>query len=276
MNLTYYLRGHLVNTYVSLLDMMPNAILQQNKIFKNIHRGQRLFILGSGNSIKLQDMKLLDGEIVMTQNHFHAHQDIAIINPTYHVNVPKFHPKEYDKDWEIWFDTMEERLPAHCTFFWGLNTKEMIDRRPTLNKRSYYIDPQYNPNCLSKAHADITKIIMRVPTVLTQCLSIAIYMGFKEIYLVGMDLNQSCIIQENRDEVRFYGNSPITSNQAEKNAEIHLMDTGIEWFNQWAIWKQLNLLNVAAKENQVQILNATRGGLLNMFPRVNYENLLKK
>jgi hypothetical protein len=54
------------------------------------------------------------------------------------------------------------------------------------------------------------------------------------------------------------------------------MDTGIEWFNQWAIWKQLNLLNVAAKENQVQILNATRGGLLNMFPRVNYENLLKK
>jgi hypothetical protein len=116
---------------------------------------------------------------------------------------------------------------------------------------------------------------MRVPTVITQCLTIAIYMGFSEIYLMGFDLDQLCLIANDRDNVRFYGNSPITSNKAEKDFEKDLASTGIDWFNMYAIWHQLNLLKVEAGKRNVKILNATRGGMLNMFDRVVYEDIIK-
>lgn len=276
MNLTYYLRGHLVNGVADVKNLFPINDLKVNSRFKDIHKGQRVFILGSGHSIKLQDLKLLAGEIVMTQNHFHAHPDTAIFKPTYHVVIPKFHPKEYDKDWMDWLVTMEEKLPADCTYFFGLNTKEMIQQRPKINGNAFYVEPGYNANCLSTAKIDITRLMMRVPTVITQCLTIAIYMGFKEIYLMGFDLDQLCLIANSRDNVRFYGHSPITANKAEADFEKDLASTGIDWFNMYAIWHQLNLLKAAAKKHDVRILNATRGGMLNMFERVVYEEVIGK
>lgn len=275
MNLTYYLRGYLVNTIARLQNLLPKTDLQKNTRFKNLHNGNRLFILGSGHSIKLQDLKLLKDEIVMSQNHFHAHPDTAIFKPKYQVVIPKFHPKEYDKDWIDWLVTMEEKLPADCTYFFGLNTKEMVMGRPKIKDHAYYIEPGFNANCLATAKVDITKRIMRVPTVITQCLSIAIYMGFSEIYLVGFDLDQLCLLAMDRDNVRFYGNSPITANKAEKDFEKDLASTGIDWFNMYAIWHQLNLLKTEAQKRNIKILNATRGGMLNMFDRVVYEELFK-
>jgi hypothetical protein len=275
MNLSYYLRGHLVNTLANIKNLLPVDDLRKNVKFKNIHKGERLFILGSGHSIKLQDLKLLENEIVMSQNHFHAHPDTSVFKPKYQVVIPKFHPKEYDSDWVEWLRTMEEKLPTDCTYFFGLNTKEMVMQRPKLKDHSYFVEPGFNANCLSKAKVDITGLMMRIPTVITQCLTIAIYMGFSEIYLMGFDLDQLCLIANDRDNVRFYGNSPITSNKAEKDFEKDLASTGIDWFNMYAIWHQLNLLKVEAGKRNVKILNATRGGMLNMFDRVAYEDIIK-
>ena len=75
--------------------LFPNEILNKNIKFKNIHTGERCFILGSGPSIVKQNLKKLQGETVITQNHFHIHEDIKIIHPMYHCVVPFFHSKEF-------------------------------------------------------------------------------------------------------------------------------------------------------------------------------------
>src|SRR5204862_399601 len=79
-------------------------------------------------------------------------------------------------------------------------------------------------------------------TVITQCITIALYMGFRKIYLVGFDLDQICQLTKGRDNVRFYGHSQITRNEAEKNYETSYASSGFDFFNQWMIWRQLNLL----------------------------------
>ncbi|SRR5260221_7606143 len=277
MNLTYQVfKDHVFNTRSLIYDLFPDSLLRRNIKFKNIHTGERCFILGSGPSILTQDLTKLSGEIVMTQNHFHAHNDIKTINPKYHVLVPKYQPKEYDGDWERWFDTMEEKLPADTIFFLGANTKYLIDKRASMTSRCYYLKPGYWSHLTSKARVDITRLIMHVPTVITECISIAIYMGFREIYLTGFDLDQiTRMVEVDRDNVRFYGNSPITANESEKKYEKEFGASGYDWFRMWIIWYQLNLLKAEAERQGIKIINVTNGGLLNMFERKQYADVLK-
>ena len=273
MNLSYFARKHLVNFGYEALNLFPSSLTKRNKRFQNIHANERCFILGSGHSVLTQDLRLLKDEIVLTQNHFQSHKDINIISPGYHVVIPKFHPREYDKDWIEWVQDMESKLPPDTIFFWGTNTKEMIESKTNLADRSYYIESGFHAICLRNAKVDITKRIMSIPTVITQCITIALYMGFKKIYLTGFDLDQVCRMNE-RDKIRFYGHSQITRNEAEKKIEDDSGASGFDFFNYWMIWRQLNLLRKYAEQHGQEIINVTNGGILNVFPRANYEQVI--
>jgi len=256
-----------------VFDLIRDGDLQENARFGNIHRGERCFILGSGHSIKEQDLTRLAGEIVITQNHFHAHQDIRIINPAYHVSVPKYQPPEFDDDWRAWLRTMDVRLPRETILFFGKNAKHLVNELGLFSGRAYYMKHGYSSAAVRRAPVNITRTIMAVPTVLTQCLALAIYMGFKEIYLLGFDLDQLCRADK-RDQLRFYGNSPITANRAEIGFEAASGPSGMDWVWMWIIWQQCNLLKREAERQGSKIINATRGGLLNMFERCTYEDLV--
>jgi len=270
----FLLKKYLAHKIYSFSNLFPDSLREKNKIFKDLHKGEVCFILGSGPSIKTQDLKKLKGKIVITQNNFHVHDDIAVISPKYHCIVPKYQPKEYDDDWVGWFKSMEERLPADTIYFMDSNTKYLIDERPKLRDRTYYIDKGLNPLFINAAAINITKRMMNIPTAITQCISIAMYMGFEKIYLTGMDLDQICrVIDRDRDNVRFYGHSIITRNEAEKAIEDRQFGSGLRYFNRWNTWIQLNLLKKLAEQKGQQIINLTKGGLLDVFERQVYEEV---
>lgn len=273
MNIRWVVLQYLSHFKAWMQDRLPDSILKENDRFLNLHRGQRCFILGSGHSIKEQDLTKLAGEIVITQNHFHAHELIQVINPTYHVNVPKYQSSDFDDDWRAWLKSMDERLPRETIFFFGKNTKYLVDQMDLFQGRSYYMKHGYNAMAARRAPVDITHTIMAVPTVLTQCLAIAIFMGFQEIYLLGFDLDQ-LFRMNNRSQVRFYGLSPITVNRAEIEQEEATGASGDDWIAMWLIWRQCNLLKREAERRGLKIINATRGGLLNMFERRSYEQVV--
>ncbi len=268
----WLLKRHLAHLRASTKDAFPDPLVSLNSRFCNIHKEQRCFILGSGNSISGQDLTRLNGEIVMTQNHFHAHDDIETINPAYHVNVPKYQPREYDQDWADWVDTMDERLPKSTILFFDKNTKYLIDAKGLFADRVFYIKTGYNEIVANSAPVDLTKSIMSVPTVLTQCLAIAIYMGFSEIYLLGFDLDQVCRMNDSA-KIRFYGHSPITDNKFEVEANRSTGASGGDWLAMWRIWRQCGLLKAAAEKRGIRIYNATEGGLLNVFERCAYDEI---
>jgi len=131
----------------------------------------------------------------------------------------------------------------------------------------------YRTVAATHAPVNISRSVLAVPTVLTQCLAVAIFMGFQEIYLVGFDLDQA-FRMINRESLRFYGQSPITSNKADINLEQGVWLSGEDWINHWSIWRQCNLLKIAAEHQGTRIINATRGGLLDMFERRTYEDIV--
>ena len=191
----------------------------------------------------------------------------------YHVLVPKYQPEEYDNTWKEWLRGMADKLPASTELFMGKNTRYLVDDGfPGLAQRTHYLHFRFEALLMSEARFDLTKPLMYVPTVITECISIALYMGFSKIYLVGFDLDQVCHCD--RDKVRFYGNSPITANQFERDSENQMNPTGETWFNLWNTWHQLNLLKKKGEKNKQYIINLTDGGLLDVFNRQSYDEVV--
>ena len=273
MDLKWFGKECLYHISLKAIDLVPDHLLGENRKFRNLHEGARCFILGSGPSIREQDLTRLNGQIVMTQNHFHAHEQIRTIAPTYHVVVPKYQPVEFDDDWVAWLRSMDERLPDNTILFFGTNTKYLVDRLGLFGNRAYYMKTGLSAVVAGRAPFDITRTILGVPTVLTQCLAIAIYMGFREIILLGFDLDQVCRMQD-RAKLRFYGMSPVTDNKAEEDVEKSSGASGGDWIQMWTTWRQCNLLKAEAGRKGTRIINATRGGLLNMFERRQYEEII--
>jgi len=270
-------KSYLINSLVDVHDLLfTHPDLKKNVELKDKYNNERIFILGSGSSILLYDLKVLSNEYVMTQNSFHMHNDISDINPNFHCVVPYY---QTDKEHSIWADyinDMKVRMPDSL-FIWGLNTKALIDKyHEDISAKSYYVRTKYNLLTLKKAKVNISKTIMNIPTVLTQCLTVAIYLGFKEIYLLGFDLDQICHTND-RTFGRFYGMSKITDTKFEEDAEKNLDDeTTYGWYDWWLMNKQFFLIKCFADQNNISIVNGTKGGILSYFKREPIENIVGK
>jgi hypothetical protein len=269
------LKSYLINSLVDVHDLLfTHHDLKKNIELKDKYNNKRIFILGSGSSILHYDLKVLSNECVMTQNSFHMHNDIFDINPTIHCVVPYYQSEKEYSTWIEYIGDMKEKMPS-TTFIWGLNTKALIDNHhPELIKQSYYIRTKYDSLTLNHATVDIAKTLMNIPTVLTQCLSVAIYMGFREIYLLGFDLDQICHTND-RTFGRFYGMSKITDTKFEEDAEKHSDDETTDgWYNWWLMNKQFFLIKDFADQNNISIVNGTKGGILSYFKREPIENIV--
>jgi len=268
-------KSYLINSLVDVHDLLfTHPVLKKNVELKDKYNNERIFILGSGSSILHYDLKVLNKEYVMTQNSFHMHKDINDIEPNFHCVVPYY---QSEKEISIWVDyiaDMKARMP-NSKFLWGLNTKALIDKyHDDISVKSYYIRTKYNLLTLKKAKINISKTVMNIPTVLTQCLTVAIYLGFKEIYLLGFDLDQICHTND-RTFGRFYGMSKITDTKFEEDAEKNLDDETTDgWYNWWLMNKQFFLIKGFADQNNISIVNGTKGGILSYFKREPIENIV--
>ena len=268
-------KSYLINSLVDVHDLLfTHPDLKKNIELKDKYNNKRIFILGSGSSILLYDLKVLNSEYVMTQNSFHMHKDIFNVDPNIHCVVPYY---QSNKEISIWVDyiaDMKARMP-NSLFLWGLNTKALIDKyHEDISEKSYYIRTKYNLLTLKKAKVNISKTIMTIPTVLTQCLTVAIYLGFKEIYLLGFDLDQICHTND-QTYGRFYGMSKITETEFEKDANQRLdVETTDGWYTWWLMNKQFFLIKDFADQNNISIVNGTKGGILSYFKREPIENIV--
>ena len=269
------IKSYSINSLANVYDLsFTHPVLKKNIELKDKYKNDRLFILGSGSSILLYDLTILKNEYVMTQNSFHMHKDISYVDPNIHCVVPYY---QTDKEHSIWVDyinDMKVRMP-NSLFIWGLNTKALIDKyHEDISAKSYYIRTKYNLLTLKKAKVNISKTIMTIPTVLTQCLTVAIYLGFKEIYLLGFDLDQICHTND-QTYGRFYGMSKITETEFEKDANQRLdVETTDGWYTWWLMNKQFFLIKHFADQNNISIVNGTQGGILSYFKREPIENII--
>jgi len=101
-------------------------------------------------------------------------------------------------------------------------------------------------------------------TVTYSCIQLAAYMGFKEIYLLGVDLDYSYMRKADGEIV--YNSNQTDHFHSDYVKVIYSPDVDLQ-----------NAGYIAAKEyankNDLRILNATRGGKLEIFERIDFNSL---
>ena len=173
-------------------DPQKAKLLKNNRRFKDLHRGERCFILGNGPSLNSVDFTLLENETIFTANQINRHPKFAQLKPKYHFWAdPNFFKIDENKPEDMELLNVMKSINTNgnvpeCFFpikQYEFTKKYQLDSELKVNY--YYTGLNIYDNY--KEQVDYTKPVPGFSSVIMWCITMAIYMGFKEIYLLGCD-----------------------------------------------------------------------------------------
>jgi len=242
--------------------------LKRNRKLHNRHAGARCFILATGSSICTQDLKLLKEEFCISISNFFVHPDYSIIKPAYHCSAP-YHQSITEEGWCTWIKEMMSKT-GDSTLFFGLSDLKRNQKVGVLSDRSvHYLHCGGSLAFFSKRRVDLTKQIIGPSSILVMALYVALYMGFKRIYLLGCDHDWALHVGQS---VHCYDEKEHVLTKSGYN-EWSNFDWGTNCAQQAQLWREYKAVKLIAEFCGAEIFNAAPGGLLDIFPRVKYEGL---
>lgn len=248
--------------------ILKNWSLNLKKLnLKNKHKGKRCFIIGNGPSLRLEDLNLLKNEITFAVNRIYLLFNKTEWRPTYYMFADQI---GYSKDYhlisniqsEITFVPYTNVIFSNCFYDNITYYKEEVFTTTYINKELQFMKKQ-------PFSYDITDTIYSGPTILYEAVQIAVYMGFSEIYLLGVDCNF---------DVEILPDGTIKKNNIQNhftkeydNGLENIIVAGVESYKQYIAWQSAK---EACEKVGVTIKNATRGGKLEVFERVDFDELM--
>lgn len=245
--------------------LIKMGIVKGNDLVKNMRdrylgQNKRVFIVATGPSLSIDDLKKLqlNQEITISVNGIFRIFGKTDWRPTYYLLADEgaFRMKEYcDQRYE---DCAEKEvlLSELCK----PKLKYKIDDSKIGFFRLNRLDHSVNPRTTSHWYSyssDFYTGIFDFYTVTTNAIQLADYMGIKEIYLLGVDAN-------------YVGPKAHVGQEDRKVTEAQIKAAKKQYTDQISGYKNLKRL---ADLKGVHVYNATRGGALEVFPRIAFDEL---
>lgn len=221
--------------------------IKKNLFFKNKHKGERCFIIGTGPSLnKLNEAQVisLNKEVVFGANSFYKAKAVNSINPTYYALVDNLYWEEKDYTFTEVIKKYEQCPP---TFITDLRAQGLAEKAYPEKQHVFVYSKKY-PTV--KVSEKIDSNIYVTMNVISCCILVAIYMGFKEIYLIGCDYSAFCNLKE---EYKSDDKHPTF------NLAFYL-----KFY--WITTEFHYLIAKLAIEKNINIVNLSQGSLLDAYP----------
>lgn len=235
----------------------PEAYLSQLDNLKGILNYRRAFLIGNGPSLCMEDLNKLKSEVC-----FGCNRIIELYKSTswrltgYYCVDPLFINSTIKK---------YENISAICnsnTYVFTSILSNIYEKWRGNFKNLYFVRAKRtNENNFSE---DIKEGLASGGTSLYQILQIMVFMGIKEIYLLGVDFSFHREAFKN-GEVRV--NENIKNHPEEIRQDVQAIYYVDEILEGWKYFKEY------ANQHGIKICNATRGGKLEVFERVNFDDL---
>jgi hypothetical protein len=227
-----------------------NSTRQLSKM-KDTHRGKRCFIIGNGPSLRQTDMSKLQDEYTFGMNRIYLMFPDLGFHTTYFVSVNHLVIKQCAQ--EILHLEIPKFLP------WG-SRRDMPEATPD----TIFL----NTSCPGRGFCeDVRRPIWIGATVTFVALQLAYHMGFEQVILIGVD--HSFASQGPAGQaVTSQGDDPnhFAPNYFGKGFRWELPDLQTSEF-------AYRLAREAFEKDSRQVLDATVGGKLTIFPKVDYNAL---
>jgi hypothetical protein len=250
-----------------------HALISRNSDLKDRHRGARVFILCNGPSVKKQNIQPLKDELVISVSSGYLHPDYAEIAPGYHCVPQITYGLMTRTDVVAWFREMHDRL-GKATLILS-DTEEPLVREeglfPGRDVRYVHLKGLFSdlpPGTIP----DLTAAIPGIQSVPILALMLAMYMGGDKLYLLGTDHDHF-----RSGEYQYFYEPTVL-----KGKDISVDEKGKlrgGWFGELSglanLWSQYRSLKQIAHANSIEIFNATSGGELDEFPRVELKDVFE-
>lgn len=244
--------------------------LARNRLLRDRHAGQRCFILGNGPSLATQDLSGIAGEILISCNSGHVFTRSRGLAATYHAVVDDVFARHEN----AWFlDEMRELERAGTTLLTSLRIADALAARDAPEKvfAVHQILASDFPRSRVDRMPDLTRAQFGYLSVIHMSIACALYMGFREIYLLGCDMDY--FVDPQRTFEHSYGDARLGEGGLSASElfgwdQVELMTWCLREF------RAFDALGRTAELNGRRIFNAGVGGALNVFPRVELERLV--
>jgi len=234
--------------------------------FRNKHFGQRAFIIGNGPSLKINDLDRLKGEITFASNKIYLAFEETAWRPTYYAAEDILFVKQNYND--------ISRLKGFTKFSPFHLAKYAQDLRDTI--KYFLINEDFYPQ-LPRFSFNALKEMYGGGTVTYTLIQLACFMGIREIFLLGIDFHYNDpkryegtlgnygtrIYDATEQEISHFHPDYLRPGEKGFEPNLHLHEKAY-----LAAQKALNHLGG-------HIYNTTRGGKLEIFPRIEFDTLFR-
>lgn len=217
---------------------------------KDIHRGERCFILGNGPSLKQTDLTKLRGEFSFGMNRIYlAFADLGF-QTSYYLSVNDLVIEQCAAD------IQNLNMPRFVSW----RSRQWLQPADNLHfLYTTYIGPKFARNASGR--------LWESATVTYVALQLAFHMGFQQVILIGVDHN---FVTQGTP------NTTITSQGDDPNHfDPRYFGKGFRWqlpdldTSERGYWMARQAYESAGR----QVVDATVGGKLQIFPKVSYDTL---
>lgn len=251
--------------YLQKLPFIKNDNTRRIESFHNKYKGQRCFLIGNGPSLRLADLNMLKDEICFGCNMIYKVFERTDWRPTFLCASDR-----------VVAQAAAEQLQSHpeSTLWVSRTAYDLMKYKgdnliyvSNLRKEKYYV------------HGDMTEYyVPSIATVMTFMIELAMYMGFSEIYLLGVDFT---IGRGTNDHfMNSYRDKEMTTLEKKKMRNLFKgEDIGVHEaqirFEGRALYAYEQLEKYARKHGY-HVYNATRGGMLEVFERADLDKVVGK
>lgn len=236
------------------LHGIGGATYKSIKKYKDIHIGERCFIIATGPSLTMEDLQSLKNEYTFGMNSITKKYTVTDFRPTYYGIQDHLVYASMEKEILGWYEN-EDNVFISDRIKWHSKTGKEWNVFP-LNMSYHAYERWFNERFFAKFSADAYRRIYSGFSITYSLIEIAVYMGFKEIYLIGADCS-------------------FTKGKPLHFAEHGVVDTTIDTARERNIAGYEAAKNYA-DEHGIKIYNATRGGELEVFERVDIDKMKLK
>jgi len=245
-----------------------SSLLRMNAPLKNSAAGiERCFILATGPSIRTQDLSALQNEFCISVSNFFVHPLFQQLQPEFHI-FAGCHPPITEDTMAGWWKDATQFMEgnARTKVFIHAADKALKDKYQVFEGRQVYY------YCNGGAYpVDFTLPIPGIQTVVHIAIYLAMYLGIKEIYLLGCDHSW---LQHFGKSMHFYEEKQhafVRNNYSEWSSTKDMGDEFKAYANLWDVYRAIR---TDAAATGTRIYNATPGSMLDIFPPKDFSQIV--
>jgi hypothetical protein len=252
---TRYALGRAAKYPAAMLHPWRRQSIQRLVALKGQYRGERCFIIGNGPSLKNTDVSILNGEFTFGMNRIYLAFEEWGFQTSFLVSINDLVIEQCMNDFLAL--KMPRFFSWHSRKFFPPDTYER-ESAPTFLFTTY-TGPKFA--------TDVTGRLWEGATVTFACLQLAFHMGFEKVILIGVDHSFAAKGKPNT--------TVVSQGDDLSHFDPKYFGKGFRWqlpdldTSEQGYWLARQAYEAAGRE----VVDATIGGQLRVFPKVAYDSL---